>query len=484
MTARSAVAVSRAPDAQTLPPVASYIRELVGSLERPTGNFPLRKELGHLPGNGGLWTGIKNVIGLQRRGSDAYLDLVRQYGPVFRTAVGLYPIVVVADAEMVGAIGRNDERSWSTPLGWRVLLDGLDPTTKTSDGPTGFDFETHRDVRRFLQPAFSNAALAGYVDTAAGAYERAIEGWAARGSFAFRPAVRALFADVASQIFMGIDDPAQARMLDLALADFWGALLALFKRPALSLKWRKGMRGHRILREALRAQVDARRAGNGADLFSRMCRTGKEDLEWLDDDTIVRLFLGVMVAAFDTTSLATTSMAYLLAKNPIWQARLRVESQKLGPGPLKYDDAKRLEEHEWVWKETLRLFPVAANFPRRAVRDVRLGEHLIPEGTLVFAQLSSIMRDPTWWTRPAEFEPERFSPSRAEDKRHKGAFVPFGVGPHVCIGLQLAGLEVKAFWHALLSKYRIRLTRDYPVHHEARPLGSVSGPVDVVLERL
>jgi cytochrome P450 len=293
-----------------------------------------------------------------------------------------------------------------------------------------------------------------------------------------------VFANVASQIFMGIDDPAQSRMLDLALVDFWGALLALVKQPALSSKWRKGMRGHRILREALRAQVDARRAGNGTDLFSRMCRTGKEDLEWLDDDTVVRLFLGVMVAAFDTTSLATTSMAYLLAKNPAWQDRLRAEGRKLEPGRLRYDDAKRLEEHDWVWKETLRLFPVAMNFPRRAVREVRLGEHRIPAGTLVFAQLSSIMRDPTWWTRPAVFDPERFSPARAEDKRHKGAFMPFGAGPHVCIGMQLAGLEVKAFWHTLLSKYRIRLARDYPVRHEARPLGAVSGPVDVVLDRL
>jgi cytochrome P450 len=474
-----------APPKDASPLAAPFIAEAVGDLRRPTGDVPLCNELDELPGAGGLWAGIRNVVGWQRLGNEHLLDQVRRYGPVYRADMASIPVVCVADAEMVGSIMRNDERVWSSPLAYKALFGGIDPTSATIDSPVGFDFETHRDVRRFLQPAFSADALVGYVGTASAAYAQALAPWVAQGRVSFRSAVRALFANVASRIFMGIDDPAETTRLDRAMAEIWLAPFALVKHPLLSPTWRRGMRGYRTIRETFRARVDDRRAnGTGTDLFTRMCKTGREDLAWLDDDTLVRLFIGIMVAAFDTTSLAATSMAYLLAKHPEWQERLRAEGRSVAPGPLSYDDTKRLEEHDWAWKETLRLYPVAQAVPRRALRDVQLGAYRVPAGTQVQAMIACVLRDPAWWTRPETFDPARFSPARAEDKKHKSAFAPFGAGPHVCIGMQLAGLEVKAFWHALLSKCRIRLAEDYTARHQALPLGAVSGPVNLVLDPL
>jgi cytochrome P450 len=117
-----------------------------------------------------------------------------------------------------------------------------------------------------------------------------------------------------------------------------------------------------------------------------------------------------------------------------------------------------------------------------ALRDVDVGGYRIPAATFVLGMIAVVLRDPKWWSNPETFDPERFSPDRAEDRRHKSAFVPFGGGPHVCIGMQLAGLEVKAFWHTLLSRCRIRLATDYVARHEARPLGTVSGSVELVLD--
>ena len=113
--------------------------------------------------------------------------------------------------------------------------------------------------------------------------------------------------------------------LDRALAAFWKAPFALVKNPWLSLAWRKAMRGHRTLRDALEPKVAERRVRGGTDLFSRLCDASR-GVDWLDDAGLVRLFIGVMAAAFDTTSLALTSMVYLLAKHPEWQERLRAEA--------------------------------------------------------------------------------------------------------------------------------------------------------------
>jgi len=95
--------------------------------------------------------------------------------------------------------------------------------------------------------------------------------------------------------------------------------------------------------------------------------------------------------------------------------------------------------------------------------------------------IAPVLRDPRWWPAPDSFDPERFSPERAEDKRHKGAYLPFGAGAHACIGAQLSTLEAKAFWQVFLSRCRLRLDPTYAGVHQLAPLGAVSGPVDLAL---
>jgi cytochrome P450 len=67
--------------------------------------------------------------------------------------------------------------------------------------------------------------------------------------------------------------------------------------------------------------------------------------------------------------------------------------------------------------------------------------------------VEGIQRRPDLWTNPDTFDPERFSEGRAEHKRHRFAFIPFGGGAHTCLGLQFSELQVRAFMHLLLSNY-------------------------------
>lgn len=83
---------------------------------------------------------------------------------------------------------------------------------------------------------------------------------------------------------------------------------------------------------------------------------------------------------------------------------------------------------------------------------------------------------------PDRFDPDRFSPARAEDRRTRGAYAPFGLGPHACIGTQLAQAEVRAFVHAILTRLRFRLAKDYEATHTFAPLGVVSGDVRIAVE--
>ncbi|HEX5659781.1 MAG TPA: cytochrome P450 [Polyangiales bacterium] len=194
----------------------------------------------------------------------------------------------------------------------------------------------------------------------------------------------------------------------------------------------------------------------------------------------MRIFLTVMFGAFDTTSFAVTSMAYLLAKHPDWQERLREEARTVPP-ELDWPSLQKLQQLEWAWKETLRLMPLTGSLPRRALCEVEVLGHRLPAGTYVGASVGGLGRDPRWWSRPLHFDPERFSPERAEDKRHPAIFLPFGAGAHACVGMQLATIEAKLLWHKLLTRCRFELAPDYRARHTFTPLGCVSGKVRLKL---
>jgi cytochrome P450 len=346
------------------------------------------------------------------------------------------------------------------------------------------DFDDHKTARKLVQPAFTPRALEGYVATADARMAQAIPSWIERGQIGFKAEIRTLLASIASEIFTGIREPERVAAVDRALSDFWYGIMALSRNPWLSGRFRRSRSGLRALIDTFLALIPERRLRSGDDLFSRLCAVADTGLE---DEAMVRVFITIMFGAFDTTSAGMTSMAYLLAKHPDWQERLREEVRSVRApeeGTLDAAAMRGLRQLEWTWKETLRLMPIAGYLPRCALRDVTVGGHAIAAGTLVMPMNGAIGRHPKWWRDPATFDPLRFSPERAEDKQHPGIFNPFGAGAHACVGMQLANMEMKVFWHRLLRSCRFRLTRDYEARHTYTPMGSVSGPVALTLEAL
>lgn len=251
-------------------------------------------------------------------------------------------------------------------------------------------------------------------------------------------------------------------------------------RTGWSPTFRRARKGFATLCDTFtKLAVERRGAPGGDDLFSHMISGAAPE----DDAAIVRVFLTIMFGAFDTTAAGVTSMAYLLAKHPEWQERVRAEALALR-GEIDAMSLRSLGELEWVWKETLRLMPVAGFVPRRALRSVEVGGVTLPAGTLAGFMQGAIGRHPRWWSEPDRFDPERFSPERAEDKQHAALQMPFGAGAHACIGNQLATLEMKLLFHKLLTTTRFSLAKDYDARHTHTPIGCVSGKVELRLEPL
>ncbi|XP_050413545.2 cytochrome P450 3A29 [Patella vulgata] len=160
------------------------------------------------------------------------------------------------------------------------------------------------------------------------------------------------------------------------------------------------------------------------------------------------------LAGHETTATTMTFLAYELALHPDIQNKATEEIDRvLGDKPCDYENIQELVYLDMCLSETLRLYPPATRLERTASVDVTLDDIKIPAETIVVIPVYTIHRDPSIYDNPDDFIPERFSP---EKKAKLGAYhyMPFGLGPRICIGMRMAVLETKLGIARLLQKFK------------------------------
>ena len=115
-------------------------------------------------------------------------------------------------------------------------------------------------------------------------------------------------------------------------------------------------------------------------------------------------------------------------------------------------------------------------------RDVLDGN--IPKGTPVGISPIHTHHMPSLWTKPNEFDPERFSPDRAEHKRHQYGYLPFGGGAHLCIGQHFADMEVKSVVHQVLRRVRLSVPEGYRMPYQLVPIAKPKDGLPMTLQAL
>ena len=91
---------------------------------------------------------------------------------------------------------------------------------------------------------------------------------------------------------------------------------------------------------------------------------------------------------------------------------------------------------------------------------------------------------PELWTDPSKFDPLRFSPERAEDKKHRFGWIPFGGGAHQCIGLNFAYIQVKSFLSQLMPRFQLSLPDNYRENLAMLPLVKHRDGLPLILKAL
>ena len=436
------------------------------------------RKLDHLPGSYGLplfgrtFKALRDPLGNIRTQYETY-------GPISRTNVFFQKSVNLFGPEANEFVLRDRERNFSSRYGWDRALGLLFPR-----GLMLRDFDDHRFHRRIMQEAFRKEALADYVNMMNPEIESGIAHWADNNPLLFYPAIKKLTLDMAARVFMGLKLGPEADQLNRAFMDAVQASVGVVRVPIPGTQMWRGVRGRELLCRFFASMIEQKRASEDGDFFARICRAETEDGAKFSDDEIIDHMNFLMMAAHDTTTSASTTLIYHLAKYPEWQERLREEARALDKTHAEHGDMDHFQQTGQAFREAMRLFPPVVVIPRRTVRACEFGGHTIPANTNVAVFPAFVHRMPEWWDEPEKFDPERFSPERAEDKQHPFLYVPFGGGPHTCIGMHFAELQVKAIMHQFLLRYRVSVARDYYMPVQALPIPKPSDGLPLKIERL
>ncbi len=172
-----------------------------------------------------------------------------------------------------------------------------------------------------------------------------------------------------------------------------------------------------------------------------------------DAELIANLY-GFLVAGHETSAVALGWSLWLLAKDQASQERVRDEVRAIADdSDISDDTIENLQFTKQVIQESMRLFPPAAAIGRQPREDMMLGPHIISKSEPVYVALWALHRHEKLWDEPNAFDPDRFAPEKVKT-RHRCAYMPFGAGPRICVGMGFAMLEMTAILATLVRDFR------------------------------
>jgi cytochrome P450 len=428
---------------------------------------PKRGALAHIPGDEG-WPVIGRTLEVLADPKGQVEKMAATYGLTYRSKVLGETSITLLGPEANELVLFDNTKLFSSTHGWGPILGLLFPR-----GLMMLDFDEHRLHRRALSVAFKAGSMQSYLAELDAGIAARMAQWRARpGEMLLYPAMKQLTLDLAATSFLGTGIGDEADAITRAFVDMVAASIAPIRKPWPGTAMARGVKGRARIVAYFSEQIPIRRAEAGDDLFSQLCRATHEDGALLSTQDIVDHMSFLMMAAHDTLTSSLTSFVAELAADPQWQQRLRDEVAGLGLAAdetLPFEKLEAMPLTEMAFKEAMRLRPPVPSIPRRATRDFSFGGYAMPAGALVAINPLFTHHMPAIWPDPDRFDPLRFT-DEAQRGRHRFAFVPFGGGAHMCIGLNFAYMQAKCFARHFLKNLSVSLAPGYQPQWQMWPI--------------
>ena len=359
----------------------------------------------------------------------------------------------------------------------RVLRPGLGSGLLTSEG------EHWRRQRRALAPLFSPRQVAEFAPAMQRVAQAAVERLGPRRDGAVTE-VGALMSRITLEVLeqtlfsQGLGrEPSAFQRSVTNYFDTIGRLdpLDLVGAPSFLPRFgrRRGRPALMFFAQAVDDIIDNRRAliDGGAEaprdlLTLLLSAQDPESGRGMSDEDMRANILTFILAGHETTANALTWTLYLLSQSPEWRERAEAEAEQ-SFDPERPAAAEECETLRAIFEEAMRLYPPAAMLSRQAIADDELAGVHIPAGAVITVSPYVLHRRRGLWDSPDAFDPSRFL-GENRDRIDRFAYIPFGAGPRVCIGMAFAMQEGIIILANLLRAFRFDLVEGQAVMPQQR----------------
>jgi sterol 14-demethylase len=328
--------------------------------------------------------------------------------------------------------------------------------------------EEYKEQRAILQPAFSNQKLAESVEVMVRETLTWLGGLGDEGQFELVSSIEELSLNIIASALIGTEF--RRRMG----SDFWPLYrdivrgLDFILPPNLPLpRFRRRDRARRILHERIRDLIMERRAQpNGRSDFMQLLAEAKySNGKLLPAERLQSMILFLVFSASESTPLQAGWTLIQLLQHPDYLPLVMNELETVLKGRaenISIESLQKLDRLQWAIKETERMRPLITMLWRYNARSYGVGKYEVPQGwsTIICPPLSQ--RLPEVFPNPDVYEPERFSPGRAEDRQTTFGMATFGGGTHKCPGMHFAHTLMRVIFSLLLQRYRLELVNPDP----------------------
>ncbi|CAJ2644039.1 unnamed protein product [Trifolium pratense] len=232
--------------------------------------------------------------------------------------------------------------------------------------------------------------------------------------------------------------------------------------PLFSATYRKAIKARTKVAEALTLVVRQRRKESDIsqekknDILGALLASGEQLL----DEQIVDFMLALLIAGYETTSTIMTLAIKFLTETPLALAQLKEEHEQIRArsepeAPLEWTDYKSMEFTQCIVNETLRVANIIGAVFRRATTDIDIKGYTIPKGWKVIASFRAVHLNAEHFKEARTFNPWRWQNNNNSEAVPSpvNVFTPFGGGPRLCPGYELARVVLSVFLHRMVTRF-------------------------------
>ncbi len=413
---------------------------------------------------------LGNVLDMASDPNQFFLRCYRAYGPIFRIRLFNRVITVMAGPEANLFMMREGSTHLRSREFWQDFVEefGGHKSLGNTDG------EIHAALRKVMKRGFARSAIQKRYQELLDITDAMLKrDWPVGAEV---PVVRAMQRMAAEQLgVMAAGQPPGDYVEDLRI--FIRTLLQvlvtrqaprlLFYRPAYRRARRRVFElGQRMIDQYDPTRIDPDRPTVVDDIMAAHA----EDPTLFVDGELMLAVLGPYFAGLDTVANTTAAMLYAVLKYPdVYTPLMEEIDAAFAAGPLTPASLHNMPILHGVVMETLRMYPIAAAAMRNATQDFEFAGYQVLEGEPLYMGITVSHYLESFYPEPYRFDITRFQKPRMEH-RQPGAFAPFSLGEHTCLGAGLAEVEIMLTMARVLHRRRLALTPpDYTLKLKVAP---------------